>query len=138
MLEPITTSKVIERCLAAASCCVELGNDREANASMKAEFREVAREVSYWQLSGETKASLFLDRMEHELLYRHGQVVGRRLYVDFIDAFWIQTWIDVPLDLDRLERPVGNLANWHLRIDSERILRRRISTHDYGSTAHQN
>jgi hypothetical protein len=104
MTEQIARSEVIDRCLAAALCCVEVGNDRRANDLMKAEFRAVARDVSQWQLSSETKVELFLLPMEEELVLRHGLQVGRKLFSDFIDAFWVQTWTDVPLDPKKLQR----------------------------------
>jgi hypothetical protein len=138
MFENIIKSEIIDRCLAAALFCIELGNDRRANDLMKAEFREVAREVSHWQLSGETKACLFLAPMEEELVSRHGQDLGRMLYVDFVDAFWIQAWIDVPLDVEKLERNVCSSTDRHDQLLTDRTLRRRIATQDYFSCVNNN
>jgi hypothetical protein len=93
----MTTIDVIARCLAAASLCVKDGNNRRANVFMKGEFREMAREVSRWELGGEAKASLLLHPMEKELVSRYGSLLGRRLYWDFVDAFWLQSWTNEPL-----------------------------------------
>ena len=95
---------VVERCLGAASNCVEMGHDRGAIEIMNQEFREVAREVAHWGLNGETKATLFLIPMEVELNLRHGDQLGRRLYREFISAFWLQTWSEERLDPERIVR----------------------------------
>jgi hypothetical protein len=138
MIENIAQTAVIERCLAAASHCMQLGNDRRANAWMKAEFREVAREVAHLRLSGETKVGLFLLPMEEELVNHHGLEIGRRLYTDFVDAFWIQTWTILPLDEERLERETQRLTDWHLRAQTSRAIRHQILLNHNQSRIPQN
>ena len=100
---------------------------------MKAEFRELAKEVSHWQLTGDIKADLFLLPMEEELLSRHGDLIGRRLYWDFVDAFWIQTWTEIPLDFSQMERAVGPMMDLFERLQSDRALRRMIHGRDYST-----
>ncbi len=138
MVVNFTTSEIIKRCLAAASSCVEVGNDRVANDLMKDEFREVAREVAYWQLSGEAKAELFLVPMEVELINRHGQQVGRSLYSDFIAAFWTQSWTDIPLDRKRLERNRAWSIDWHQKVQADVDWRRGIINSHFSTVPRRN
>lgn len=126
MFQTIISEAVIDRCLAAASFYLEYGNDRRANALMKEEFREIAREVARLELSGETKVDLFLLPMREELVNRHGQQVGRMIFSDFVDAFWIQSWTDIPLDPVRLERASKPLIDWHDRVQFDQELRRQV------------
>ena len=99
-----STGEVMARFLVAAGLCVKDGNNRRANVLMKALFRDIAREVAAWRLSGEAKVKLFLRPMEEELVHRYGAILGRRLYWDFVDAFWLQSWSVEPLT-PRLEAP---------------------------------
>jgi hypothetical protein len=93
----ITIASVTVHCMASVSRCVQEGVDHHSIAIMKAEIRRVAREVSRWRLSGEAKARLFLRPMENQLVCEYGSHFGRRLYWDFIDAFWLQSWSDSDL-----------------------------------------
>jgi hypothetical protein len=94
---------VIPRCLAATCRCLGEENNPQADLAMKDEFRAIAREVSRWQLSGESKARHFLRPMEKELVNRYGATIGRRLYWDFVEAFWIQSWTSEPIVPPKLE-----------------------------------
>ncbi len=138
MIEHIITDDIVDRCLAVAEICIELGNDCRANALMKAEFREIAREVSHWQLSGEMKADLFLVPMEEELTQRHGPEIGRTLYSDFIDAFWLQTWTEIPLDLERLARSQGWMTDWHQQVQADLQWRREITEQYFSASLSEN
>lgn len=94
MPRKLTSAGVKTRCLASISWYVENGNHLKAKLAMKAEIRELAREVAHWCLNGESKARLFLRPMEAELVQRYGPHLGRQLYWDFVDVFWLQTWSD--------------------------------------------
>jgi hypothetical protein len=131
------TAHMIDRCLAAASHCIEHGNDGQAIDLMKAKFQEAAREVSLWELGGIKKAGLFLRPMEKALVKRHGPLVGREIYWDFVDSFWIQSWTDVPLEENRLKRPIAQTKEWHWRLMAHLSLMRLLSFEDHSSTLHR-
>ncbi len=97
MPNPLLISEVTTRNFAALSRCFKDGNNTASVQIMKAEIRQIAREVAHWQLSGETKARIFLKPIEKVLVDHYGSHVGRRLYWDYVDAFWLQSWSVVPL-----------------------------------------
>jgi hypothetical protein len=93
-----TTDEVFRGCLESLIRCVRDASNPRANEVMKSEIRNIARKVSLWELSGEEKARVFLRPMEVELVRRYGSHFGRRLYWDFFDAFWLQSWSRTSLD----------------------------------------
>jgi hypothetical protein len=118
-------ANVVDSCMNSASACIESGNGRQAIELMRAELGEIARQVALWKMSGENKASLFFRPMEERLLDLYGPSIGRNLFQDFIDAFWLQSWTEFPLDFARLERDVEPTAEWHRRvITGHRSIRR--------------
>jgi hypothetical protein len=92
MTPPLLIHEVTNRCLASLSRCFKQGHDEPAVDQMKAEIRLIARDVANWHLSGEAKARIFLRPMEEVLVNHYGSHVGRRLYWDFVDAFWLPSW----------------------------------------------
>ncbi len=107
----IKYKEIIPRCLAAAIRCVTDGNDQRAKLAMKARFREIAREVSRWQLSGEAKAKQFVRPLEEELVNRFGSLIGRRLYWEFFDAFWLLSLTNEDLVHAKTERSIAIRMN---------------------------
>jgi hypothetical protein len=105
MPSPLCISEISTRCLAAVARCFKNGNSPQSVEIMKAEVREVAREVARWRLSGEAKARIFLRPMEEVLVNQYGAHNGRRLYWDFFDAFWLQSWSMIPLETDSKAEP---------------------------------
>ncbi len=97
MPSPLLISEVTTRTPAALSRCFKDGNDSRAVMIMKAEIRQIAREIASWQLSGEAKARIFLKPMEEMLVNHYGSHVGRKLYWAYVDAFWLQSWSVIPL-----------------------------------------
>jgi hypothetical protein len=113
--------------MASASACIASGNDHHANDLMKAELGEIAREVALWEMSGEMKAQLYFGPMEQRLLDHFGLSVGRDLFRDFVDAFWLQSWTRVPLNRAKLERCVKPTTEWHRWVLTDHHLIRRKS-----------
>ena len=114
MSRKLTSDEVKNRCLASICVCVENGNQLMAKMTMKAEIRELAREVARWCLNGESKARLFLRPMEGELVRRFGPHLGRQLYWDFVEVFWLQTWSDSLLFPSVRSRASGFSAEYHV------------------------
>ncbi len=123
-------ARVVDRCLAITARCVENGNDRQANELMKSRLSEIAREVSHWQLSGEIKARYILRPLEEQLVDRFGSVLGQRLCWDFLDAFWLQSWIDIPLDHAQLDRHLEPTSEWHGWVVANHLSRREFADRD--------
>jgi hypothetical protein len=92
MPNPLMINEATRRCLESLSRCFKDGNTARSVEVMKSEVREVAREIAQWQLSGEAKARVFLRPMEDILVNQYGSHNGRRLYWDYFDAFWLQSW----------------------------------------------
>jgi hypothetical protein len=128
---------ILDLCLEAASVCVEHGNDAPANQVMKSKFSNAARNVSQWNLGGIRKAGLFLRPMERSLVKRFGPLVGRELYWDFVESFWIQSWTDVPLDDSRMERPILHTKEWHWRLMAHRTLKRLLEFETFSIHIHR-
>jgi hypothetical protein len=105
MSHPLFISEVTSRSLAAASRCFKQGNTLQAVEAMKDEVREIARDVARWHLSGEAKARVFLRPLEEVLVNHYGSHNGRRLYWDFVDAFWLQSWSETLLEPGRVIEP---------------------------------
>jgi hypothetical protein len=112
----LDVTNVVDFCMSSASACIESGNSRQANDLMRAELGEIARQVARWEMSGENKALLFFRPMEKRLLNRYGPSIGRNLFLDFIDAFWLQSWTVFPLDPAKPGRDIESTAEWHRRI----------------------
>jgi hypothetical protein len=112
----LTVHDVVDYCMALAADCVKRGNGRQANRLMNVEFAKVARQVSLWQMSSDLKVVLFLNPMERRLLSVHGPALGRRLWLDFVESFWLQSFTEVPLDRARLARVIESTAEWHRQI----------------------
>jgi hypothetical protein len=102
MSHPLFISEVTAKSLSAASRCFKEGSTSQAIEVMKDEVRLIAREVARWQLSGEAKARIFLRPLETVLVNHYGSHNGRRLYWDFVDAFWLQSWSETPLEISRV------------------------------------
>ncbi len=104
MPNPLFISEATARCFEAVARCFQEGNQPEAVEAMKAEVRLIARDVARWRLGGEAKAKLFLKPMEETLVNHYGAHVGRRLYWDYLEAFWLQSWSVEPLPPIETER----------------------------------
>jgi hypothetical protein len=109
------TGDVKARCLAVISRSVKEGNTVRANLVMKAEIHKIAREVSHWQLGGEAKARHLLRPMEEVLVSRHGSQVGRRLYWDFVEAFWLASFPDSSVARSEQGQPASRVFEWEMQ-----------------------
>jgi hypothetical protein len=98
MPHPLLVSDITSRSLASVTRCFKSGNTPKSIEVMKAEVRQIAREVALWQLSGEVKARIFLRPMEELLVNHYGAHNGRRLYWSFFDGFWLQSWSETLLE----------------------------------------
>jgi hypothetical protein len=102
----LTSGNVGNRCLAVMSRSVQEGNTPEATLAMRSEILEIAREASHWNLGCETKARLLLRPMEEALVDRYGSHLGRRLYWDFVEGFWITSFSGSSADRPEQHRPI--------------------------------
>ncbi len=98
MSNSFPTDTVIDRCLSVAGRCVFHQYNAPAREFMRAQFQEIAQEIAPWRLDVEEEERLILQPTWTGLVNRYGLAWGRKLYLDFVLAFWKQSPLELVSD----------------------------------------